>query len=96
MRAVGEVVIKKGERCEVSKEVLFMLPEPLVKAVDELVDKGYFRSRSEAIRAGLYVLLALIHYGVALPPPKGTLEEREREIALALRRYAVEVEGRFA
>ncbi|MEM4454300.1 MAG: ribbon-helix-helix domain-containing protein [Thermofilaceae archaeon] len=41
---------RRGKRVIVS----FWAPKAIVEALDELVDRGYFTDRSEALRAALY------------------------------------------
>lgn len=46
--------VKKGEQKGRGAPVCFRAPKALVEALDELVERGYFLDRSEALRTALY------------------------------------------
>jgi len=39
------------------EKVKVLVPEPTVKQLDKIVDRGYYASRSDAIRSGIRLII---------------------------------------
>jgi Arc/MetJ-type ribon-helix-helix transcriptional regulator len=57
MQEVGAPRGKRGSRESRTVVVSFKAPKSLLQAVEELVEMGFFNSRSEAIRTAIFNLL---------------------------------------